>query len=210
MPGVRDAAAALIGVAPESTVLTVLRMLVDSLMPAPARSPEARLPPVPRRVLAPRRKPAMAAPIDENWEELRRQVKAAMTERSSDYADMAVAIGRSAVALKIDLSRRQPPRPTLQVKLRAWLEQAAPAVAAAPAPFLGSEHRGNGHDHPAAPTAVPTPEEVPLSTCVWEERRPGASQVRRCDAPAMPGRPWCPLHWRSHQIGKALQGRMAR
>ena len=46
MPGVRDAAVALIGVAPESTVLTVLRMLVDSLAPAPA---QALRPPVPRR-----------------------------------------------------------------------------------------------------------------------------------------------------------------
>jgi hypothetical protein len=153
MPGVRDAAAALIGVAPESTVLTVLRMLVDSLAPAPARSPEARLPPVPRRVLAPRRTTSTAAPIDENWQELRHQVKTAMAERGSDYTDMAIAIGRSAVALKIDLSRRQPPRPALQAKLRAWLEQAAPAVAAAQAPFPGSgtERRSNGHNHPAAP-----------------------------------------------------------
>jgi hypothetical protein len=152
MPGVRDAAAALIGVAPESTVLTVLRMLVDSLAPAPARSPEVPSPPVPRRVLAPRAKPATAAPIDENWEELRRKVRATMAERSLDYTDMAVAIGRSAVALKIDLSRRQPPRPALQAKLQTWLEQAAPAVAAASAPFPGSgtEHRGNGYDHPAS------------------------------------------------------------
>jgi hypothetical protein len=62
---------------------------------------------------------------------------------------------------------------------------------------------------PPAPTAAP-PEDVPLATCVWMEKPPGASRVRRCDAPVMPGRPWCPLHWRSHQIGKALQGRVAR
>jgi hypothetical protein len=151
MPGVRDAAAALIGVAPESTVLTVLRMLVDSLAPAPVRASQVPSPSAAARsTVPPRAKPAAAAPIDEGWEELRRQVKAAMAERGTDYTDMAVAIGRSAVALKIDLSRRQPPRPALQVKLRAWLEQAAPAVAApSPFPGSGSEHRGNGHDHPA-------------------------------------------------------------
>jgi hypothetical protein len=43
MPGVRDAAVALIGVAPESTVLTVLRMLVDAVTPAPVPTKKAPL-----------------------------------------------------------------------------------------------------------------------------------------------------------------------
>ena len=143
MPGVRDAAVALIGVAPESTVLTVLRMLVDAVTPAPARAPEALSPPV-RRV-SPRPNPATATPVDPAWEALRQQVKAAMAERGVSYADVAAAIGRSEIGVRISLSTRKPPKPIVRTRLQTWLDQ-APAVAA-PSPFPGSttEHRGNGH-----------------------------------------------------------------
>ena len=50
MPGVRDAAVALIGVAPESTVLTVLRMLVDAVTPASVQALQAPASAVPRPV----------------------------------------------------------------------------------------------------------------------------------------------------------------
>jgi hypothetical protein len=144
MPGVRDAAVALIGVAPESTVLTVLRMLVDAVTPAPARAPDALSPPA-TRLVSPRPKPATAAPIDEAWETMRRQVKAAMAERGVSYADVAAAIGRSEIGVRISLGSRKPPKPIVRTRLQTWLDQ-APAVAA-PSPFPGSttEHRGNGH-----------------------------------------------------------------
>jgi hypothetical protein len=150
MPGVRDAAVALIGVAPESTVLTVLRMLVDSLAPAPA---QALRPPVPRPVL-PAARPAASerAAADPAWEILRDRVRATMAERGASFEDVATAITRSAIGVRIMLGSRKPPKPIVRTRLQAWLEQAAPAVAATPVPFPGSgtEHRGNGHDHPAS------------------------------------------------------------
>jgi hypothetical protein len=85
-------------------------------------------------------------PIDEGWEELRQQVKAAMAERGASYADVAAAIGRSDIGVRISLSTRKPPKSIVRSRLQAWLDQAAPAVAA-PSTFPGSgtEHRGNGH-----------------------------------------------------------------
>jgi hypothetical protein len=154
MPGVRDAAVALIAEAPETTVLAVLKMLVAAFEPAPARAPEPPSPP-PRRVLAPRRKPATTAaaaaatPVDPAWDELRGQVKAAMAERGVSWSDLAAAITRSEVATRIAISSRRPPPPIVRTRLQAWIE-AAPAVAAPPVPFPGSGtgHRGNGHEHP--------------------------------------------------------------
>jgi hypothetical protein len=148
MPGVRDAAAALIGMAPESTVLTVLRMLVDSLAPASARAPEVP-PPLAPRPVPPAAKPAASArpTADPAWETLRGEVKAAMIERGASFEDVAAAITRSAIGVRIMLGSRKPPKPIVRTRLQAWLEQAAPAVAAVPAPFPGSGTgpRGNGH-----------------------------------------------------------------
>jgi hypothetical protein len=146
MPGVRDAAVALIGVAPEATVLTVLRMLVDAVTPAPARAPEALSPPA-TRVVSPRPKPATAAPIDEGWEELRRQVKVAMAEHGASYGDIAQSIGRSEIGTRITINTRKPPKPIVRTRLQIWLDQ-APAVASPAVPFPGSGtgHRGNGRD----------------------------------------------------------------
>ena len=145
MSGLHDAAAALLQEAPEPVVLTVIRLLLDARTPAPARASEVRLPPTRRPALSPRAKPAAAAPIDEGWEELRRQVKATMAERGVSYADVAAAIGRSEIGVRISLSTRKPPKPIVRTRLQTWLDQ-APAVAA-PSPFPGSStgHRGNGH-----------------------------------------------------------------
>jgi hypothetical protein len=151
MSGVRDAAAALISVAPEATVLTVLKLLVDAVTPPPARTLEAPAPPA-ARPSPPRRAPtattrpaAAAAAADPAWEELRRQVKTAMAERDVGCAGVAAAIGRSEIAVRISLGSRKPPRPIVQTRLQEWL-QVAPAVAAATVPFprAGTEHRGNG------------------------------------------------------------------
>jgi hypothetical protein len=149
MPGVRDAAVALIGVAPESTVLTVLRMLVDAVTPASVQALQAPASAVPRPVPSPRAKPATSAQpgaADPAWEALRQQVKAAMTERGVSYADIAQAIGRSEIGVRISLSTRKPPKPIVRTRLQTWLDL-APAVASPPVPFPGSspEHRGNGH-----------------------------------------------------------------
>jgi hypothetical protein len=141
-----DAATALLQEAPEPVVLTVIRLLLDARTPTPARASEARPPPAQRPVPVPRARPATAAPIDEGWEELRRQVKAAMAERGASYADVAAAIGRSDIGVRISLSTRRPPKPIVRARLQAWLE-AAPEVASPAVPFPGSgtEHRGNGH-----------------------------------------------------------------
>jgi hypothetical protein len=74
-----------------------------------------------------------------------------MAERGASFEDVAAAITRSAIGVRIMLGSRKPPKPIVRSRLQAWLEQAAPAVAAAAAPFPGSGtgHRGNGHDHPA-------------------------------------------------------------
>jgi hypothetical protein len=150
MPGVRDAAVALIAEAPEATVFTILKMLIAAIEPVPARAAQVPPSPAPRPVLSPRAKPAAATSVDENWETLRRQVRTTMAEQGANYADIAAAIGRSEIAVRISLGSRRPPKPIVRSRLQAWLEQAAPAVAAAPAPFPGSGtgHRGNGHDHP--------------------------------------------------------------
>jgi hypothetical protein len=66
-----------------------------------------------------------------------------MAQLDVDFAGVGEAIGRSAVAVRIDLSSKWPPRPAVLAKLQTWLDQAAPAVAA-PIPFRSSEYRGNG------------------------------------------------------------------
>jgi hypothetical protein len=66
-----------------------------------------------------------------------------MAERGASYADVATAISHSATATRIDLTSRKPARPAMQVKLRAWLDE-APAVAAPAVPF-----RGNGTSNSA-------------------------------------------------------------
>jgi hypothetical protein len=143
MPGVRDAAVALIGVAPESTVLTVLRMLVDAVTPAPA-------PTVPRPVPSSRAKPAATAQpaaVDPAWEALRQQVRAAMAERGANYADVAEAIGRSDIGVRISLGCRRPPKSIVRTRLQQWLDQALEvATPAATFPGSSAERRGNGHD----------------------------------------------------------------
>jgi hypothetical protein len=147
MSGLHDAAAALLQEAPEPVVLTVIRLLLDARAPTPARTPEVRPLPVPRPALPSRAKPAVAAPIDENWEELRRQVRTVMAERGASFEDVATAIARSAIGVRIMLGSRKPPKRIVRARLQAWLdEQPAPAVAVAPIPFpgAGTEHRGNG------------------------------------------------------------------
>jgi hypothetical protein len=143
MPGVRDAAVALIGVAPESTVLTVLRMLVDAVTPAPAR---ALRPPAARPVLPAAGPAASERAADPAWEELRGRVRATMAERGTSFEDVATAITRSAIGVRIMLGSRKPPKPIVRTRLQTWLDQ-APAVAAPAVPFPGSgtEFRGNGH-----------------------------------------------------------------
>jgi hypothetical protein len=68
-----------------------------------------------------------------------------MAERGASLDDVATAITRSAIGVRIMLGSRKPPKPIVRSRLQAWLEQAAPVVAAAPAQFLGSgtEYRGN-------------------------------------------------------------------
>jgi hypothetical protein len=84
--------------------------------------------------------------VDPAWDELRGQVKAAMAERGVSYADVAAAIGRSEIGVRISLGSRKPPKPIVRTRLQTWLDQ-APAVASPAVPFPGSttEHRGNGH-----------------------------------------------------------------
>jgi hypothetical protein len=151
MSGLHDAAVALIAEAPETTVIAVLKMLIAAIEPTPVRPLEAPLRPAPRPSPS-RRAPAAAAPVDEDWEALRGQVKAAMAERGASYADVAQAIGRSDIGVRISLSTRKPPKPVVRSRLQKWIDE-APAVATPAAPFPGSNtgHRGNGHDHPAGP-----------------------------------------------------------
>jgi hypothetical protein len=145
-----DAAAALLQEAPEKpVVLTVIRLLLDARTPAPARAPVG-----PRQAPVPRQPAATAQPAtpDPAWEELRQQVKAAMAERGASYGDVAEAIGRSDIGVRISLGCRRPPKPILRTRLQKWIDE-APAVAAAPVPFPGSstERRGNGHDTAGSP-----------------------------------------------------------
>jgi hypothetical protein len=54
---------------------------------------------------------------------------------------------------------------------------------------------------------APSPE---INGCVWEEKLPGLVGVRRCNAPAAPGRVWCARHAAAFAAGKSLQGRTRR
>jgi hypothetical protein len=154
MTPLRAAASALLEAAPETTVLTILRLLIDSVAPAPARARvDPPLPPADRPAPA-KRQPAAATPSapDPAWETLRSAVKTAMTERGASYAAIADMVGRSEIGMRITIGSRKPPKLIIRARLQAWLEQAeqAPAVAA---PLLfhrsGTEHRSNGHDHHA-------------------------------------------------------------
>jgi hypothetical protein len=148
MTPLRAAASALLEAAPETTVLTVLRLLIDSVAPAPARAPVDPLQPA-KRPAPPKRQPAAAAAPatpDPTWEVLSGQVRAAMAARGLSYADVGQAVGRSEIGIRICLSSRKPAPGIVRTRLREWLEQ-APAVAA-PIPFRGS-NRGNGHDSAA-------------------------------------------------------------
>jgi hypothetical protein len=158
MSGLRAAAAALIAEAPEATVHRVLRMLVDSLVPAAPRANGDAAPPVPTphrapspapHAASPPRPSAAAPPVvdDAAWLDLRAAVKAAMAERGADVAGLAAAIGRSAIGVRIVLGSRKAPKPVVRTRLQDWIEQGAPAVAAPlPFPRPGTERRGNGHD----------------------------------------------------------------
>jgi hypothetical protein len=160
MSGLRAAAAALIAEAPEATVHRVLRMLVDSLVPTaprangdaalPAPTPH-RAPPPASRAASPARSAAAASPVtdDAAWLDLRAAVKSAMTERGVSITDVAAAVGRSEIAVRITLGSRTAPRPIVRTRLQEWIEQDAPEVAghvAATFPGPGTERRGNGHD----------------------------------------------------------------
>lgn len=116
MSGLRAAAAALIEEAPEAMVLDIVRLLVNSLaLPATSRTD------------------------DPEWDALRRALRQAMAARGVDYGGVAQTIGGSATALRIALTSRKPPRPAVQSRLRAWLEE---VPAARPIPFRGA--CGNG------------------------------------------------------------------
>ena len=145
MSGLHDAAAALLQEAPEPVVLTVIRLLLDARTPTPARASEVRLPPARRPVPSPHAKPATATPIDEGWEELRRQVKTVMAERSASFEDVATAITRSAIGVRIMLGSRKPPKSIVRARLQTWLDQAPAVAAPSPFPGPGTGHRGNGH-----------------------------------------------------------------
>jgi hypothetical protein len=162
MSGLRAAAAALIAEAPEATVHRVLRMLVDSLVPTAPRANGEAPPPAPTphrapapasRAASPARSAAAASPVtdDAAWLDLRSRVKAAMAERGVSITDVAAAIGRSEIAVRITLGSRKAPKPIVQRRLQAWLADKptdAREVAAHVATFpgLGAERRGNGHD----------------------------------------------------------------
>jgi hypothetical protein len=155
LTALRQAASALINTAGAPTVLAALRALLadpefaveaaalplrpPQSLPEPARTQALGLP-APRPA---RDKPAVGAksaatPSDPEWDTLRREVRQAMTTRGLDFADLGQAIGRSGTAVMIDLTSRRAPRPPVQAKLKAWLEQAAPAVAAYAATFPGN------------------------------------------------------------------------
>jgi hypothetical protein len=111
----------------------------------PSPSPTFRAVPPPRRTT-----PAVQDPA---WEELRGRVKAAMTARATNIAALAVAIGRSEIAVRIFLGSRKPPRPGVQARLRGWLDESAngdaPAVAAADGWTFRSN--GDGRAHASSP-----------------------------------------------------------
>jgi hypothetical protein len=136
--GLREAAAALIQDAPEPTVLAILKLLIAAIESPPARSLHPVTLPAPRAAPPPRKTAATAAaPIDENWERLRRQVRVTMKERGLGFAGVGQAIERSGVAVRVDLTSRKPPRPAVIAKLQGWLEQ-APEVAVQAATFPGN------------------------------------------------------------------------
>jgi hypothetical protein len=64
-----------------------------------------------------------------------------MSKRGVGNAEIARAVGRSEIAVRIAIGSRRPAPAIVQTRLRAWLE--APEVAAPTTPFPGS--RGNGH-----------------------------------------------------------------
>jgi hypothetical protein len=157
LASLRQAATALISTAAASTVLAALQtLLTDPAFttekpPRPSPSPPAPTPhrapsPAPR-VASPARPAAAAPPVvdDADWLELRSQVKKAMAERGADYAGVAQAIGRSAIAVRITLGSRKAPKPSVQRRLQTWLA-AKPAGAPAVAAPLAFSGRGNGHD----------------------------------------------------------------
>jgi hypothetical protein len=86
-----------------------------------------------------RRKQRSNLPVDPAWEQLRSELRAAMTERDATYAAVAAAIGMSELTVRLGICRTQSPGASMMNKLRTWL--AAPAVAADAVAF---SKRANG------------------------------------------------------------------
>jgi hypothetical protein len=154
MSPLHAAAAALLPEAGDQVVRAILRLLVNELEPAAAPSPRAARssppPPTPVRTARKRAARQAAAPnsVDVEWDAVRRQVREAMRDRDTSYADLAAAIGCAATTAKVSLSRRQPPSQPMQDKLRAWLETAPKVgeVAEPAVPFRSisaRQHAGN-------------------------------------------------------------------
>jgi hypothetical protein len=163
-----DAARLLIAEASPETVRIVLRLLLDNVAPAAAPRP-ARPPPLspasarPGRKHAARRAPTNA--MDPDWEELRQQVRGAMTEQGATYADLAAAVDCSAGTVRVSLYRHQPASQRLINGFRAWLaantEQAS-GVATPAIPF-----RNRGGDPARATPAASCPRVASGYTDCW-------------------------------------------
>jgi hypothetical protein len=129
----RQAATVLLAEASLPVVRATLRALLaetETAAPARAASPPLQEPRQPRRQ-------AKATPkSDGTWDVRRREIRAAMLERSVSYRELADQFGVAVQTLRHALGRRQPPTQAMRQKLEAWTESGpAPAVAAKEQPF---------------------------------------------------------------------------
>lgn len=142
MSGLRTAASALIAEAPETALVAVLQLLINSFAPAaatPTTATAIKAKATDRRPTKPGTAAKPAAPLDPAWLALRQQVRQAMRTRGLDAAGVAREIERSPTTLRIVLGCRRMPSAAVRTRLRAWLEQEPPAPeVATPSAFRGA------------------------------------------------------------------------
>jgi hypothetical protein len=168
---IRQAASTLIAAAPAGAVLAAMRaMLADwpdtrsaaAVTPpravrsnggAPAPTPPADEVRAPQGCSGPQ---ATAAVERDRWDQLRQEVRAALTRRGIAVPALADQLGLAVTTVRTSLQTRSPPSRALQQRLTKWLaaeEGAAPEVAA-PGPFrsngTGAGNGSAGADHAAA------------------------------------------------------------
>ena len=136
LDSLRQAAMALLTIAPPGAVLIAVRALLDGLEldrppGQPATAPaDVDPPPTSRAAKAAAKAPAQKVDELAAWERLRQQVRSVRQARGITLRALAGELGLAASTVESALQTRRPPSLRLQQHLTDWL--AAPVVAAMP------------------------------------------------------------------------------